>query len=138
MSNSWEKAHMHFAVCVHLKRFEEAIEWSMRVFKEMWLVNLNRMSSEADRERFLSIIEESYRIIAGKETSYFPFALPLTVKLLGEIVELEKDAPRGGGAVGNAGAGAGAQWVVTAIKGFLSRTRGSYGDYCLKKLQARR
>ena len=125
---------MHFAVCVHLKRFEEAIEWSTKVYKEMWMSNLNRISGEADRERFLSIMEESYGIIAGKETNYFPFALPLTVKLLGEIFGIEKEALKGGGAASIAGA----RWVVTSIKSFLRRTRVSYGDYCLKKLQASR
>lgn len=127
---------MHFAVCVYLKRFEEAIEWSIKLFKGMWSSNLNRMSSEPDRERFLSAMEESYKIISGKESNYFPFALPLTVKLLGEILEVEKEVLKGGSAVSSVGAGA--QWVVTSIKSFLSRTRVSYGDHCLKKLQASR
>lgn len=129
---------MHFAVCVYLKRFEEAIEWSMKLFKEMWSSNLNRMSSEPDKERFFSAMEESYKIISGKESNYFSFALPLTVKLLGEILEVEKEVVKGCSAVICAGAGAGALWVVTSIKSFLSRTRVSYGDHCLKKLQASR
>ena len=125
---------MHFAVCVYLKRFEEAIEWSMKLFKEMWSSNLNRVSSEPDKERFLSAMEESYKIISGKEINYFPFALPLTVKLLGDILEVEKEVLKGSSTVSSVGVGA--QWVVTSIKSFLSRTRVSYGDHCMKKLQA--
>ena len=132
---------MHFAVCVYLKRFEEAIEWSMKLFKEMWSSNLNRMSSEPDKERFLSAMEESYKIISGKEINYFPFALPLTVKLLGDILEVEKEVLKGSSTVSSVGVGgavAGTKWVVMSIRSFLSRTRVSYGDHCMKKLQASR
>ena len=133
----WEVAHMHFAVCVHLKRFEEAIEWTLTLLKAAWSEGVATEGDAGDRVRITlqQVIEETFRVISGKETNYFAFALPRIVKYLNGITIGVKDKTR---VVEAAPIDSSAcVWVVSASRDFLSRVRVSYGDFCLKKLQVR-
>lgn len=133
----WEVAHMHFAVCVHLKRFEEAIEWTLTLLEAAWSEGVATEGDAGDRVRITlqQVMEDTFRVITGKETNYFAFSLPRIVKFLNGITIGGKDRARSEeAALIDSSACA---WIVSASRDFLSRLRVSYGDLCLKKLQVR-
>ena len=134
----WEVAHMHFAVCVHLKRFEEAIEWTLALLEAAWSEGVAAEGEAGDRVKttFQQVIEETFRVVSGKETNYFAFALPRIVKCLNGITVGGMERARS--EEGPSSDSSACVWIVSASRDFLSRLRVSYGDFCLKKLQVRR
>jgi hypothetical protein len=134
---------MHFEVAVHLKRFEEAVEWSVKLFVAVWRKSFNRQSVEGEgmgegevegKKEIISVMDRVLVVIGDKEKNLFVFALPLIARFLIEITTEEKEKLKEGSVGGSVG-GSAARSVVTLCKDFQSRVCVGYGDYCLKKLQ---
>jgi hypothetical protein len=130
---------MHFEVAVHLKRFEEAVEWSVKLFVAVWRKSFNRQCVEGEgmvegeeegKKEIISVMDRVLVVIGDKEKNLFAFALPLIARFLIEITTEEKEKLKEGSVGGSA-----ARSVVTLCKDFQSRVCVGYGDYCLKKLQ---
>lgn len=138
---------MHFEVAVHLKRFEEAVEWSVTLFVAVWRNSFYRPNAilhsaegqvEAEGEievegkrEMTSVMDRVLVVIGDKEKNLFAFALPRISRFLIEINTEEKDSSKDG----IVRCSAAAKCVVSLCKDFQSRVCVGYGDYCLKKLQ---
>jgi hypothetical protein len=130
---------MHFEVAVHLKRFEEAVEWSVRLFVAVWRKSFYGQNVEGKGEvegkkEMTSVMDRVLVVIGDKEKNLFAFALPLIARFLIEITTEEKEKLKEGSVGGSVG-GSAARSVVTLCKDFQSRVCVGYGDFCLKKLQ---
>jgi hypothetical protein len=128
---------MHFEVAVHLKRFEEAVEWSVRLFVAVWRKSFYGQNVEGEvevegKKEMTSVMDHVLVVIGDKEKNLFAFALPLIARFLIEITTEEKEKLKEGGVGGSAARG-----VVALCKDFQSRVCVGYGDYCLKKLQVK-
>ena len=139
----WQTAHMHFTVSVHLKRFEDAFEWSLKFFRAVWCKCLLSSSStillfgetstqnnEIDidgKDQLLSVVKETFRIITRKDGSIYEFSLP---KLYSFVNEIKSDQQKNidHRCVKNV------RWFVSTCTELLSNLRVSYGAYCIKKL----
>jgi hypothetical protein len=144
---------MHFQVAVHLKRYEEAVEWSVTLFVAVWrhsfygskpalgageekvLKGERQIMEEVEvevegKKEVMSVMDRVLVVIGDKEKNLFAFALPLIARFLIEISSEEKEKLKEGNVGGSA-----ARSIVVLCKDFQSRVCVGYGDYCLKKLQ---
>ena len=147
---------MHFEVAVHLKRFEEAVEWSVKLFLAVWRntfysskIELSAGEEKVEKaegevegvgegegeiegkKEMMSVMDRVLVVIGDKEKNLFAFALPLIARFLIEISTEEKEKLKEGSVLGSAAA----RSVVLLCKDYQSRVCVGYGDFCVKKLQ---
>jgi hypothetical protein len=149
---------MHFEVAVHLKRFEEAVEWSVKLFVAVWRntfysskielsageekvekaegevegVGVGEGEGEIEgKKEMMSVMDRVLVVIGDKEKNLFAFALPLIARFLIEISTEEKEKSKECSVLGSAAA----RSVLLLCKDYQSRVCVGYGDFCLKKLQ---
>ena len=151
---------MHFEVAVHLKRFEEAVEWSVKLFLAVWRntfysskIELSAGEEKVEKaegegegagvgegegegeiegkKEMMSVMDRVLVVIGDKEKNLFAFALPLIARFLIEISTEEKEKLKEGSVLGSAAA----RSVLLLCKDYQSRVCVGYGDFCVKKLQ---
>ena len=136
----WQTARMHFAVNLHLKRFEEALEWGIKFLKSLWCNSYTIFALRTDleiegKDELLLVTKEMLRLVTvEKEGNLFPFILPRLYSFINEInMENKKDHNMEGNRQG--GNVKSTKWIESSCCELLSNIRVNYGAHCIKKLQ---
>ena len=155
----WQTAHMRFTVAVHLKQFEDAFEWAIKMFRAVWCTSFypsstNSSSSSSSSSSSFSIStdepltsipsQNAEEVLDGKDQLLLVIKETFRIvtkkdasiyefalpKMHSFIKEIKSDQHM----VIDTRCVNNVRWVVSTCRELLSDIRVSYGAYCLKKL----